>query len=109
MRSEASPSSVSDTLEKPYGLRAEGVQRRARECRKMFAMFRQLRVFSMPSKGAYLPSAERSRGNAGCPRAKQIACAYEAPARSRNDFELSEQQHDLPTVTRSAQNPRPRL
>ena len=44
----------------------------------MFAMFRQLRTFSMPSKAAHLPSAERSRGGAGFLRAKQFACAYES-------------------------------
>jgi len=68
-------------------------------------MFRQLRVFSMPSKGPYLPSAERSRGGAEFPRAKQFASAYESAARFRNEFELSEEQHDLPTFARTSPNP----
>src|SRR5260370_5723167 len=66
----------------------------------MFAMFRRWRVFSMPSKGAYLPSAEQSRGGAGFPHVKRFAYAYESAPRLGTIFELSEEQHDLPTVTR---------
>jgi len=88
-----------------FGLRREGVRGCARECRKMFAMFRQLRAFSMPWKAAHLPSAERSRGRAGRPRAKQFMSAYESAVRFRSDVELSEEQHDLPTFARTSPNP----
>src|SRR5260370_32292396 len=62
-------------------------------------------VFSLPSKGASLPSAKRSRGGPELPCAKQFASAYESAARLRNDFELSEEQRDLPTVTRTSPTP----
>ena len=83
----------------------EGVRRCARNCRKIFAIFRQLREFSMPSKGAHLPSVERSRGGVGFPRTKDFASTYEAEARFKSDIEMSEDLHDLPTVTRSSPNP----